>query len=150
MYITIVPTGGLCNKLRVIFTYYMFAKAQNKLLYVIWEEDEECPGYFLDYFEQVDGIIFDKTNSRKLNIDYKGAQRKAKYFPNYENLKLNQYLKEKITSRIELLNNNYIAVHIRRTDHTELAKGKGIYTSDETFFKFIDEDKQACNLYIAT
>ena len=46
--------------------------------------------------------------------------------------------------------NNYIAVHIRRTDHADLAKKHNTYTSDIDFFTFIDACQSTKNLYIAT
>ena len=49
------------------------------------------------------------------------------------------------------LNNNYIAVHIRRTDHAKWIKTKGKYEDDNLFFKFIDENiKENQNIYAAT
>ena len=37
--IIIKPTGGLCNYLRVIFSYYEYARKNNSELNVIWIED---------------------------------------------------------------------------------------------------------------
>lgn len=48
--ITIQPVGGLCNYLRVIFSYYVYATNMNEQLLVIWNETEYCNGFFLDYF----------------------------------------------------------------------------------------------------
>ena len=51
--IVVKPIGGLCNKLRVTFSYYLLAKSQNKKLYVIWNIGSDCLGFFLDYFEEI-------------------------------------------------------------------------------------------------
>jgi len=48
------------------------------------------------------------------------------------------------------LNNNYIAVHIRRTDHINPARKKKAYTNDDLFINFINENLNDSNLYIAT
>ena len=45
---------------------------------------------------------------------------------------------EKLQHRISILNGNYIAVHIRRTDHVRLAQQNGKYTTDDEFYKFIE------------
>ena len=36
------------------------------------------------------------------------------------------------------INNNYISVHIRRTDHISLAKKNNKYTTDQDFITFLD------------
>lgn len=36
--ITIKPTGGLCNYLRVLFSYYEYARKNNLKLNVIWKK----------------------------------------------------------------------------------------------------------------
>ena len=46
----IYPTGGLSNKLRVLFSYYQHISNLNRILYVMWDITEECPGFFLSYF----------------------------------------------------------------------------------------------------
>lgn len=148
MYV-IEPTCGLCNRLRVIFSYYKFVKKNNKKLTVIWIKSQECPGYFLDYFEPIDNIIFEYNNDKNLKIDYKGYFIINEYIPDYKELKLLPFIYEKIQNKINILDNNYIAVHIRRTDHIELAKKNYCYTSDEQFFNFINKNNNQ-NLYIAT
>ena len=52
----IKPSGGLCNYLRVIFSYYQYAQKINKKLVVIWTVTRFCNGFFLDYFEPVENI----------------------------------------------------------------------------------------------
>ena len=44
--IYIIPTGGLCNYLRVVFSYNEYAKSINKKLTVIWNVTKECNGFF--------------------------------------------------------------------------------------------------------
>jgi len=58
-------------------------------------------------------------------------------------------MKQLLKARINILENNYISVHIRRTDHISLANLKNTYSNDNHFINFIDKftDK---NIYIAT
>ena len=66
--IVIYPSGGFCNKLRATLSYYQFAKSQDKKLIVIWDNTLACNGFFLDYFEPIENILF-LQNNRK-NIKY--------------------------------------------------------------------------------
>ncbi len=59
-------------------------------------------------------------------------------------------MKKKIEDKKRILGDNYISVHVRRTDHVELAKKHEQYTSDETFYDFIDKFDSNMNIYIAT
>jgi hypothetical protein len=148
--IVIQPTSGLGNKLRVIFSYYELAKKQNKKLYVIWIINNACNGFFLDYFEPLDDVIFEKTNLQNLDIYYKGYDRNPDYYPNYKNLKLLPHIIEKINNKKKIFGDNYISVHIRRTDHILLAEENNKYTTDEMFIEYIEREKNNSNLYIAT
>jgi hypothetical protein len=147
--IVIEPLYGLCNKLRVIFSYSKFAREQNKTLIVIWQVSHDCPGKFLDYFEGIEGVIFKDNNSENMVINYKTCHAKFSNI-DYSELKLRSFINDKIQNRIKVLGPNYIAVHIRRTDHIALAKLHNTYTSDNEFFDFIDTYKHTNNLYIAT
>lgn len=147
--IIINPIGGLCNYLRVIFSYYEYAKANNLLLIVLWRVTDECNGKFLDYFEPVPNINFIYESIEDSKIYYTGDKIHPEFRPNYTYLKLLPHMKELLKARINILENNYISVHIRRTDHISLAKLKNAYSNDNDFINFIDQftDK---NIYIAT
>jgi hypothetical protein len=149
-YIIIKPVGGLSNMLRVLFSYYYKALAENKKLKVIWQKSQECPGYFLNYFEPIENVIFDNTFDKNYyntcnTIDC------SQYNVNniYEKLKLLDFMEKKVKNIIEQLDNNFIAVHIRRTDHIDLAKLHNKYTTDKDFINFIDK-YDTYNLYLAT
>jgi hypothetical protein len=146
--LTIQPTGGLCNFLRVIFSYYEYTRKNNLELNIIWIKSNECPGYLLDYFEPIPHISFTYAVDKYVKIDYKGHLPLKNFKPKYDKLKLKPYIKKIIFDRVDILNKNYISVHIRRTDHIKLAKLRNYYTTDEDFIDFLDKSDK--NIYIAT
>jgi len=147
--LVIKPVGGLCNYLRVVFSYYKKACSENKKLIVIWEPTYSCPGFFLDYFKPVDNIIFYNYNLHNYPIDYVGCQILENYDPNYEKLKLLDEIEIIVNNKRQILG-NYIATHIRRTDHIDVAKANNQFTNDDSFYNFIDTNIENKNLYIAT
>jgi hypothetical protein len=149
MYV-IQPKGGLCNYLRVVFSYYIKACELNEELVVIWNITSQCNGFFLDYFMPIKNITFKKENTDKLKINYYGCYPYNNYKINYSMLEPLPELKNLILSKIKVLNNNYNAIHVRRTDHTNLAKKKNKFTSNEMFFEFLDNIKDKNCIYIAT
>lgn len=150
--IYIIPTGGLCNYLRVVFSFNEYAKSINEELTVIWLVTEACNGFFLDYFEEVPNITFLKSKPDNVKINYRGCM---PYIDNdikganYSDLILLPHIREKINKNIKILGDNYVAIHIRRTDHIKVYKNKKPITEDEEFIDFIDNTKDS-NLYIAT
>ncbi|AYV75152.1 MAG: hypothetical protein Terrestrivirus1_26 [Terrestrivirus sp.] len=153
--ITIKVIAGLCNRLRTTFSWHKFAKSQNKHLYVVWTYHDACPGFFLDFFEPVEGITFLRADVNIKNIDYKGDQ-KHEAFHNvflYDELKLKPHIQLKIKKIMNKLSTqksgDYIAIHVRRTDHTKLAELHNNFTSDKDFFKFL-ENNSGSNVYLAT
>jgi hypothetical protein len=151
--IVISPQGGLSNKLRGLFSYYLYCKKENKQLIVIWEISEECPGFFLDYFEPLKNVIFLKNNNSNLKLDYNECGWHPDFNPYsmniFSELKLLPIIMNEVKEKLLLLENNFIAIHVRRTDHINLAMSKNGYTFDEEFFKFIEEHNDI-NLYVAT
>ena len=147
--ITIKPTGGLCNRLRVISSYNEHAKNKKQKLIIVWRKDINCNGNYTDYFAPLPNVdfVYDEYNKQINYCGYSALYRVT----NYQCLKLLPHMIDIINDKRKLLENNYIAIHARRTDHIEVAKRRGRYTSDEDFFKFIDKHKNnAKYLYIAT
>jgi hypothetical protein len=145
--------GGLCNMLRVTFSYYLLCKRKREDLTIIWKTTNACPGFFLDYFEEVDGITFLQDNSQNLKIDvstcyaYPEFDKPGLFI--YSDLKLKQEIYNIVRERINALDNNYIAIQVRRTDHVVLAKKHNMFTTDDDFFKFVDANTEG-NLYISS
>jgi len=144
--IVIVTNGGLCNRLRTIFTYYRKASMEKKKLIVIWKIDIACPGFFLDYFDPIDNISFFKDNSNNYSIDYNGVFGYPDFTNNklYSKLKLLSHIDEKVKTNIKLFNNNYISIHVRRTDF--ITSGRNIKYS--FYEEFLNKNNQI--IYLAT
>ena len=147
---------GLCNRLRNLFSHYLYCKNNNKTLLVLWDTNQDCEGHFLDYFKPLNNVIFinSKYELKKynhLNVDYKGNEWHKDYCPYdmyvYEDLKLNDGIQRKVNLVKEKLG-DYISVHIRRSDHSQLAKKHNKYTDDNVFIDFIKSNKD--NVYLAT
>lgn len=149
MSITLKVRGGLCNRLRAVFSYNEYAKSINLNLIVIWENLNECPCFYLDYFEPVLNISFISSFPLNDKIDYTSHSPYDGFKPNYTDLKLLPYMKEQIATKLNIIGQNYISVHIRRTDCIKLAQKNNRYTTDDEFISFIDKYKDK-NLYIAT
>ena len=147
-YIIIEPTGGLCNRLRVIFDHLHRALRDNKALVVVWRKKQECGEHYLDYFHKIENVTFVENLQAGSHIDYRGCSGNP---PNYAGLKLQKSLHDEISSvRQKLFGDfNYIAVHIRRTDHIQLAQSKDRYTDDLCFQKFVDHQPKY-KVYLAT
>ena len=54
--IAVRAEGGLCNKLRCILSYRLFAQDEGRDLFVIWAAGGPCPALFDDLFEPLDGV----------------------------------------------------------------------------------------------
>jgi hypothetical protein len=137
---TVKPTGGLCNYLRVVFSYWIHCKASNLNLIVLWTITEECPGFFLDFFEPLEGVSFIKEWNPTLFISYQGNRWHPNYNPYeqfiYKGLQLLPTMNHILEHR-RLLLGDYVALHIRRTDHTYLAQIHNSYTDDQEFTEFV-------------
>lgn len=149
--LTVEPTGGICNYLRVVFSYWLHCKKNNMILNVIWNITNECNGFFLDYFEPLENVSFFKENPG-ISVDFHGNRWHPDYNPYamniYNGLKPVPYIQSKVQKNMNLLG-DYIAVHIRRTDHVWLAQAENHYTDDNAFIEFIEGRKEK-NLYIST
>ena len=147
--IVIYPTEGLCNKLRVVFSYNQFAQSHNQKLLVVWNRTHKCNGIFLNCFKPVENILFMKKYDIKYKMNYIGYSRHQDFYPDYTKLQILPYLQKIVDKKRKILGDKYIAVHIRRTDHVSLAKMSKRYTSDEEFTDFLKKN-EGVNIYLAT
>ncbi len=154
----IQPCGGFANHLRVLFTYRKVLQRENIHLIFIWRPTSQCPGTFLDYFEPLEGVTFVSDYKTNYVPDYEGCFCHPEFahpdgdFPNtfiYEDLKLNAKMQQKVQNVLSTLQENFNAVHMRRTDHIDLAKNWNVFVSDNEFIKYC-EMHQNNDIYIAT
>lgn len=156
----IVPTGGICNRMRTIVKYWQWVKSvnsskkQNEVktrLYVIWRRSEHCRQTFPELF---DDTLFCKTRDicivscaehpqiEHINVDedtsfIHGVQKVTPLHEMYSLYQPIKLLKDKIQN--VLPQTPFIAIHIRRTDHSQLAKSKDRFTEDKMFHSFIEK-----------
>lgn len=142
----IQPTGGLSNRLRVIFSYKRILN-ENEKLEILWKIDDNCNGHFLDYFEPINNVVF--VNEVNEEINYKGCSSKEGVEFNYNDLILNKEMKRELDDRLSKLGNEYISTHIRRTDHIELSKSNNRFTTDDEFIDFFNKELNS-KIFIAT
>lgn len=130
--------GGLCNRLRAIFSYLPYARSIGKSLLVYWKNDHKCPTnpfgnviitppdvLFTDIKPSlIDVATYDSTE----HLDFRLLK------PTDDILKsARMFIKDIFGS-----SDDFIAVHIRRTDFTFDHYGKESYTDDSVFIDFID------------
>ena len=147
---------GLCNRLRALFSYYKYCELNNKKLIVIWKPDIHCHGSYKKYFKSIKGITVLGNNNAKYKINSKTCGYHPHFNPEnnnylnlYEKFDILDSIRVKVVKILSIYKYNFIAVHIRRTDHITLAKKNNRYTDDNQFIRFINENKNY-NLYIAT
>lgn len=169
--IVIEVRAGLCNRLRFLIPLINLINKENNMknkVIIIWPIDDHCNGFYLDYFRDIKNIVFNKNkksikkliNKEKDNISFINNINEKRILSYNEKLnifdkqffKLNDTIYNKIKGILKNLSNNYISVHIRRTDLDAHLKYKKIYeqrTTDKDFINFIEKNKKY-NLFIAT
>jgi len=158
--IIIKPNGGLCNRFRFIFSFIRKLidedKLKNTKLIIIWIINEHCPGKIEYFFEKIKNVEFIYNNQYIPDISFSGITE------NYNNVvylkKVPLYLQDKLFKKIKKfincrLNNNYIALHIRRTDLQEILeqneKRKTRIITDNQYIEYINNNNLK-NIYLAT
>jgi len=189
------PSGGLCNRLRSIFSLLECFRNQKKTplrLVVYWKSSSHCVQHFDDLFIPMTEynssqlLIIKKENNKFHKDIYIDAKVSSTHFPNtstpttteaeevvtlpfhcttnsnnhvvdissyFEYLCPSKQIQKRISTLKEQIGEQYIALHVRRTDHTELAKSKKRFTTNEDFFAFIDNHDLSSHfpfIYLAT
>ncbi len=166
MCIYLIPQHGLCNRLSWLCGFYSYNRAishkcHNKecICYIKWVPASACNGHFLEIFKLLPNSKFVKddkevpTNikryagqhsipniySKILKVDIITPEVECEIFGllrfNDEVRKISHEFVDKYFNK-----NNTIGLHVRRTDHIGLAKGRGNYTNDEYFIKVIENE----------
>ena len=143
----VIPTGGLGNYLRVIFSYLCKAREQGKSLIVYWQRTSQCNGLYRDLFKPVKDltVVYRRPKGK---VTYKGCSPCCFTNTMYDELQPLPKIEEQIKAKVDSFG-SYIALHIRRTDHVQLVKKKSTYTPDSTFYNFV-EQYPCHNIYLAT
>lgn len=166
MCIYLIPQHGLCNRLSWVCGFYSYCRAiSNKcpnkecICYIKWSPARACNGHFLEIFKAFPYSKFVNNDSEVPNgiKRYSGQHSIPNVYskilkvdiitPDVECLifGLLQFNNEVRKISHEFIakyfnKNNTIGLHVRRTDHVGLAKGKGNYTNDAYFFKVIEDE----------
>ena len=66
--LTLVPSGGLANRMRAVASAYSLCEATGSRLQVVWFRDWALNAAFNDIFEPVDPSLFDLREARILDF----------------------------------------------------------------------------------
>ena len=149
-YITVYAEYGLNNKLQTILSYLYKANQEGKKLKVIWNVHDKCPDIFENLFKPISNVEFIYTDEK---YDFKDFREENINYINKEYYKLLQpidSIQEEINNTKKLLNYEYIACHLRRTDMWDHYWYKTWRHIDEEYMDFIDQYPQELKIYIAT
>jgi hypothetical protein len=125
--VTFNAIGGLANRLRGIFSRY------SPGMKVVWTRTWDIAGaHFLDVFEPVDGIEFIGHPGGHVDESCGASDSPENWHRHYALLQPIEPLRQRIEQACEKLG-DYVAMHVRRTDHVKLAIVLGRYTKDEEF-----------------
>jgi hypothetical protein len=139
--------GGLCNRLQTILSY----RHVYKKMRVYWRPDSQiCNAKFSDVFQKLDGVEFSyhaPDPAHEImhdNQPCRGAQRE--WLQGYKDLKIHQEYRNRLNHQIML---PYAAVHIRRTDFTQLATKADCFMEDKYFLDFVKNSGHE-KIYLST
>lgn len=139
--------SGLCDRLRVIFSYLKKSRENKEILQTSWIKNDDCNGCFWDFFENIEDIHFNKTNDYPHRFLPHNDYNLDKIFV-FQSLKTKKEIDEKINSMIQKMNKNYIAIHIRRTDRLSRPTGS-LLTTDDDFHTYLSKFNDN-NIFLAT
>jgi hypothetical protein len=121
------PIGGLCNRLRVIVSYLLVARARREQLVVYWMPHAACPALFGDLFERpvaTDLVIKEpalappQAKAPVTCYRHPDAPPEKEWPPVVmEVLVPLPAIRERIDTLLSALGPTFTALHIRRTDH---------------------------------
>lgn len=157
-------TYGLGNQLRVLLSYRAVAMQQGRLLVLVWHNcSAACPARFRDLFEPIDGVVVIDSLSELEMVHPELSRAHPSMIPStyfahpavdgtpeeismWKPLRPVASLRDRIEEIRSLCGPEYVAVHIRRTDHhcDEAAR-----TRDPAFDHFL-EQHTPCDVYLAT
>lgn len=135
--------SGLCNRLRVLFSWREYARKRQQQLIMVWPRWIACEERFDKLFNPISGVTFEYKD-RATNLNYNGCQvccvnGKRPVFDYRDLVPLDEILTQ-VRWRQQWLGDDYVAVHIRRTDFIpHRAKLNKKPTADAAFADFLDK-----------
>ena len=151
--ITIKISEGLCNRLRTIYPFLEYCEINHYKLNVVWPINKYCVSSYSSIFDTYYNLNFVEEKYCK-NIDFCGFSPPSyliqllKHHNYYRFFNPKDSIQHQVKNYLKNINSEYNSVHIRRTDHTNLAKNKKVFTDDLTFIKFIEQSPHP--VYLAT
>lgn len=142
------PIGGLCNRLRVIGSRLYKARAAGKTLAVWWWVTPECAAKYHDLFVNPpnDLIVYENTDC-PVHVEVTCYVDKSMPVAAWAALAVNTFkpisvIQTRIDAVLDKLGPDFVAVHIRRTDHNER------YDEDAVYAQFAQKYPES-NVYAA-
>ena len=142
--------SGLNNKLEPLLSYLYRANKENKKLKFVWINDNDCPVNFEDVFKSIDNVEIINKNQSCDFISWKGENNNYLKENYYSLLQPIDLIQKDIDETKQLLNSNYIACHLRRTDGWNHRYYKKARHTDEEYMNFINQYPIDLKIYIAT
>ena len=148
--------------------YLWVAEQSEQELNVYWHIDDACNGHFLEIFQPLDGVNFvDFDNEGEVDFRGYGTFNQILYhYMQSNSVDANIYEEHKrmyrklqplppIQEKVRIFcETNRIStctgMHIRRTDHEELARTYQSFSSDDAFIDFIQNNPDSSGVFIAT
>ena len=164
----IALTCGLANRIRTLMGYLWLAERNKQELNAYWEIGNACNGHFLDIFQPIIGVNFvDFDSETKMDFEgqttfnriFDGYLKNNNFTANIDEEQKRMYRKLQPLPRIQEKVNIFceknkistcIGMHIRRTDHEDLAKNAQAYSPDDDFIEFIQNNPSRNRVFIAT
>jgi len=136
--------GGLANRLRVILSF----RSVYGPIDVLWKTDTQVSGArFVDVFEPLKNVRFVYTTETfDTSTCHPCPEAKPGWQNSYRELTLLPAHRATLASLTA--NRPYSAVHIRRTDHVQLAKSYDKFTTDDQFVAWLRNAHSP--IYLAT
>ena len=127
------PIGGLCNRLRVIGSRLALARAAGKILSVWWWSSPDCPAVYRDLFMEppADLIVYENVpcpqGVEATCYDDRSAPVSSWAPVAMEIFRPVPSIQTRIDAALAHLGPDFVAVHIRRTDHNDRYNEDAIY-----------------------
>lgn len=140
--------GGLCNRLRLVFSVLAEAQRKGVSLRVIWVPDQECNGHFLDVFEPVPGVEFVEDSFINMLLPMAIESYLASGPRDYSRLVPVEPVRQRVQTLLHELGRPFVAMHLRRTDLATL--GANADLNDDKFEKVVRDENPSHKFYLAT